>query len=463
MFVFRALFLVSAMCVIAIYELTLPIKYKVLAFIVGLPYLPVALVRAGFNRRRIMIVTVQHCGICFVKLGQLLAMRHGLVGEDIADRLKSLLADLPPVNNAEILKVLRRNFNGLHRFKYIKPIPIATASIAQVYKGTLNTGEDVAIKVLKPNVYKQFETDMSLAKMVAKMIDRRLPKLRSLKLVDMMREFEATISKEFMLIMEAASMDEFAEKMKGRLNGHVMPRVIWDMTTAEVLTMTWIDGENLSCASVGTLNSFSLDVREKLAEDFLNGFFEQTYGVGLFHADMHAGNIMLTTLGGVPKIALIDFGCTVLLQEKDRLYLASIFYAFVNRKYDYIAQLHNDAGYIDDSIDLRSFALSCRIIGEKFLQRPAGEINTSAMLDEFLQVIQRLGIKSQPSLLFFQRSMMLSESIAKLLNPNIDIWVVAKPWFAKWYSKNLTLDAVIKSKIKSFAGRVKKFAIDGNL
>ena len=139
---------------------------------------------------------------------------------------------------------------------------------------------------------------------------------------------------------------------------------------------------------------------------------------------------MLTEIAGVPKIALIDFGCTVLLQEKDRLYLASIFYAFVNRKYDYIAQLHTDAGYIDDSIDLRSFALSCRIIGEKFLQRPAGEINTSAMLDEFLQVIQRLGIKSQPSLLFFQRSMMLSESIAKLLNPNVDIWLVAKPWFA---------------------------------
>ena len=315
----------------------------------------VRIARFGTRQPRIpdYAAAFQEIGPAAIKLGQTLATRPDLVGDEAAHNLLSLQDSLPPVPFDHIRADVERSFEAPLGavFAEIDPVPVGSASIAQVHKAVTNEGRTVAIKVLRPGIRERFAKDIDTYEWAAAHLEALGGEARRLRPRLTIANFKRWTNSELDLRREAASASELAEAMKG-FEGYCVPSIDWDRTNGRVMTIEWIDG--IKIGDVAALKAAGHDLPQ-LASRLVLAFLTQAISAGFFHADMHQGNLFVRPDG---TIVAIDFGIMGRIDRRARQWLAEILYGLTTGNYRRVAEIHFEAQYVPSYHSVEEFATS---------------------------------------------------------------------------------------------------------
>ncbi|RTK93196.1 MAG: 2-polyprenylphenol 6-hydroxylase [Rickettsiales bacterium] len=378
----------------------------------------------------------QNLGPIYIKFGQSLSTRPDLVGIQVAKSLQILQDKLPPFDFSVVKDKIEARFNQKINEIFIEfdERPIAAASIAQVHKAKLRSGEMVAVKVLRPDIIPKYEKDIHFLEYCAHIIPKFLPKIKRLKPTEIIFVFRQTMQMELNFRIEAASASRIYDNFVDD-DMLCVPKIYWQYTAQDILITQWIDGVSIyDHCSISNLGIKPKNIAANIAVIFFN----QAYRDGFFHADLHPGNIIIRPNG---QVSLIDYGIVGILPESDRLAIAEILHAFLNRDYIRVAHIHKRVNYIPQNTNLDYFAQSCRAIAEPIIGLAINDISIGNLLGQLFKVTEEYGMEMQPQLLLLQKTMVMVEGIGQSLDPNINMWQLAEPWIKKWAAKNLSPEA----------------------
>ena len=378
-------------------------------------------------------------GPAYIKFGQILSTRPDVVGEGMAEQLRVLQDKLPPFST-EIAKSTVEAELGARPDQIFSSFsePVAAASIAQVHKAHLiDTGEAVAVKVLRPKIEQAFRRDIDAFYFAARMIESLSPKSRRLRPMEVIAHFEGVVMSELDLRLETSAAAEFAANTASDQGFHV-PQARWELTSRRVMTLDWADG--IPLGDNDALDQANHD-RTQLAEKVMTTFLSHALRDGFFHADMHQGNLQVAANG---DLVALDFGIMGRIDEYTRRVYAEILIGFIRKDYRRVAEVHFEAGYVPKDRDVDEFALALRAVGEPIFGMDASHISMGRLLSYLFEVTQRFGMETRTELILLQRTMVVVEGVARSLDPHINIWSVARPTVEKYITDNVGPKAVIR-------------------
>ncbi|MDA8585797.1 2-polyprenylphenol 6-hydroxylase [Rhodobacteraceae bacterium] len=378
-------------------------------------------------------------GPAYIKFGQILSTRADLVGGGLADELRVLQDKLPPFSTAIAKQTVEAEFGRpLGEVFSDFSEPVAAASIAQVHKAhLLETGEAVAVKVLRPRIEQAFRRDIDAFYFAARMIEVLSPGSRRLRPLDVVTHFESVVMGELDLRLETASADEFAHNTKDDVGFHV-PRARWDLSSRRVMTLEWADG--IPMGDIDAIDKAGHD-RAQMAEKVLATFLSHALRDGYFHADMHQGNLQIAANG---DLVALDFGIMGRIDEYTRRVYAEILIGFIRKDYQRVAEVHFEAGYVPADRDVDEFARALRAVGEPIFGMDASRISMGRLLSYLFEVTDRFGMETRTELILLQRTMVVVEGVARSLDPHINIWSVARPTVERYLVDSVGPKAVIR-------------------
>ena len=322
---------------------------------------------------------LEDLGPIFIKFGQMLSTRRDLLADDIADELQGLQDNVPPFPGDQAKKIIQKAFGKTvtELFETFEEQPLASASIAQVHAAVLKTGEDVVVKVLRPDILPVIKRDISLLYIIAELAAKYSSQLRRLRPVEVVAEYEKTIIDELDLLREAANASQLRRNFEGS-NDLYVPEIYWDYVRKNVLVMERIYGTPIR--DTEALVEQQTDM-ERLAAMGVEIFFTQVFTHNFFHADMHPGNIFVDTDNPkAPKYIAVDFGIMGTLSQTDKRYLAENFLAFFQRDYYKVAKLHVESGWVPSHTRVDEFESAIRSVCEPIFEKPLKEISFGQLL-----------------------------------------------------------------------------------
>lgn len=386
----------------------------------------------------------QAIGPAAIKLGQTLATRPDIVGEEAAANLLTLQDSLPPVRFEDVAKVIESSFERPLNVLYqrIEEKPVGSASIAQVHKAVTIRGETVAVKVLRPGIREQFARDIDTYEWAAAHLEALGGEAKRLRPRLVIANFNRWTLRELDLRREAASASELAEAMHA-MPGYSIPEVDWDRTNGRVLTIGWIDGIKISDRSALIAAGHDLP---SIARRLVLAFLRQAISAGFFHADMHQGNLFVRADG---TIIAIDFGIMGRIDRRARAWLAEILYGLTTGNYRRVAEIHFEAQYVPSYHSVDEFATALRAVGEPMRGKPVSELSVGQMLDGLFAITRDFDMQTQPHLLLLQKTMVMVEGIATQLDPSINLWDTAAPYVREWIRDELGPEAAIADRIRT--------------
>lgn len=383
-------------------------------------------------------------GPAYIKFGQVLSTRPDVVGDDMARQLRVLQDKLPPFSveeaKAEVEKELGLRVDDV--FSSFSE-PVAAASIAQVHKATIRaTGEYVAVKVLRPNVERAFKQDVDAFYLAAWIADFLAPGARRLRPIDVIEHFDGVVQGELDLRLESSSASEFRANTEND-EGFQLPEIKWDLSARRVMTLGWADGVPMG-------DNDAIDAaghnRRELGERVLQLFLTHALRDGFFHADMHQGNMKVAPNG---NIIAYDFGIMGHIDEYTRRVYAEILYGFIRKDYKRVAEVHFEAGYVPPDRDVDEFARALRAVGDPIFGMDASKISMGRLLSYLFEVTERFGMETRTELILLQRTMVVVEGVARSLNPQINIWEVARPIVSGYIQQSIGPKAVLSDLAKT--------------
>ncbi|WP_428969949.1 2-polyprenylphenol 6-hydroxylase [Sphingomonas sp. Xoc002] len=384
----------------------------------------------------------QAIGPAAIKLGQTLATRPDLVGDDAAHDLLRLQDQLPPVPFATICAAMEASMGRppSHFFSSIEEVPVGAASIAQVHRAVTNDGRTVAVKVLRPGVEEDFARAIDTYQWAAAQVEGMSGEAARLRPRLTVENFRRWTLRELNFRREAASASELAEAMTAEPD-FMVPQIDWARSTAKVLTVEWIDGIKLSNRQALVEAGYDLP---HLAQTLVRAFLRQAIAEGFFHADMHQGNLF--ALPG-NKIAAIDFGIMGRIDRRARVWLAEILYGLITGNYKRVAEIHFEAGYVPAHHNVAEFATALRAVGEPMRGLPVKDMSIGMMLDGLFSITRDFDMVTQPHLLLLQKTMVMVEGVATSLDPDINLWDSAAPFVREWIRTELGPEAKIADRL----------------
>ena len=380
-----------------------------------------------------LCIALQGMGTTFIKLGQFLATRPDIIGEEVAINLAKLQDRVPAFDLYEAKKIIKKEI-GEKQFKNIIEIsePIAAASIAQVHLAKIkneNQEKQVAIKILRPDIEKLFNEELDALMLFAYIIQNTIKKAKRLKLIEVVHLLREITNIEMDLRFEAAAANELHENTKLD-QGFNVPQIYWNYTTKKILTLDKVNG--VSIREHKKLLDQGVDLK-KLAECLIQHFMKQAVRDGFFHGDMHQGNLFVDVKG---NIIPVDFGIMGRLDKHNRKFLAEILYGFIKRDYIKVAEVNFQAGLVPQDASKEEFAQALRSVGEPIFGQTIKDISGGNLLSQLFEITEKFNMPTQPSLLLLQKTMVVVEGVARKLYPETNIWEISKPVLEDWL-KNL--------------------------
>jgi ubiquinone biosynthesis protein len=387
-------------------------------------------------------MALESLGPIFVKFGQVLSTRRDLLPHDVAEELARLQDDVPPFPSAVAIAEIER---GLGRridevFSEFDAEPVASASIAQVHFARLHDGTEVAVKVLRPGMASVIDKDLALLRTAGSLAVRLSADARRLRPLDVIDEFDHYLHDELDLVREAANANQlrrnFADSTLLRI-----PEMYWDHCAQNVIVMQRVRG--IPIGRIDRLREAGIDLK-KLSRDGVEIFFTQVFRHGFFHADMHPGNILVGDAGeDFNRYIALDFGIVGTLSEFDKNYLAQNFLAFFRRDYRRVAELHVESGWVPASTRVEELEGAVRATCEPFFDRPLREISLGLVLLRLFQASRRFNVSIQPQLVLLQKTLLNIEGLGRQLDPDLDLWVTAKPILERWMAEQIGAQGLI--------------------
>lgn len=387
---------------------------------------------------------LEDLGPIFIKFGQMLSTRRDLLADDIADELQRLQDNVPPFSNKKAKELIEKAYGGsvVELFESFEDQPLASASIAQVHGAVLKTGEDVVVKVLRPDVVPVIKRDISLLYIIAELAAKYSSQLRRLRPVEVVEEYEKTILDELDLMREAANASQLKRNFEGS-NDLYVPAIHWDFVRKNVLVMERVYGTPIR--DTQSLIDQGTDM-ERLAAMGVEIFFTQVFSHNFFHADMHPGNIFVDTDNPKrPKYIAVDFGIMGTLSQTDKRYLAENFLAFFQRDYYKVAKLHVESGWVPSHTRVDEFESAIRSVCEPIFEKPLKEISFGQLLLRLFQTARRFNMEVQPQLVLLQKTLLNIEGLGRQLYPDLDLWKTAKPFLERWMEEQVGAKAMLRN------------------
>ena len=420
-------------------ELLLPARARVLGRLVRL--FAGRQARIGRPGQR-MARVLERLGPVAIKLGQVMSTRADIFGGEMAEDLGRLRDRLEPFPTdqarAEVERSLGRSVESL--YASFGP-PVAAASLAQAHPATLLDGRKVAVKVLRPRIERRILDDIDTLALAARFARYLGAQARRLEPEALAATVARSLQLELDLRFEAAGASELAEVMARDGYMHA-PEVIWAGVGKRVLTLTWAEGLPLSEAAA--LEQPGLN-RKVLADNLIRAFLAQALDHGVFHADLHEGNLFVAAPS---RLTAVDFGIIGRLGKRERRYLAEILYGFLERNYRQVAQSHFDAGYVPAHHSVDSFAQALRAVGEPIFGHKAQDVSMGVVLAQLFEITALFDMRLRPELVLLQKTMMVTEGVARRLDPDHDIWKAADPVVRRYILRELAPPARIRQLVE---------------
>jgi len=410
-----------------------PIRY--LAYLSPTYWLQRAKEPRGVRIRR----TLEDLGPIYVKFGQTLSTRKDLLPEDIAEELVKLQDRVPPFSAETARAIIEEQLGQTveEAFDEFNSQPLASASVAQVHTAKLKSGEQVIVKVLRPDIEGKIHSDVGLLYELARLAERFWSDARRLRAMEVVAEFEKTILDELDLLREAANASAIRNNFKGSDSLYI-PEIHWPLTRRKVMVMERIHG--VPIGDMQALRAGKADFK-KLAERGVEIFFTQVFRDNFFHADMHPGNIFVDL---PDKYLAVDFGIVGSLSDSDQRYLAENFLAFFNHDYRKVARMHIESGWVPPSTRLEEFEAAIRSVCEPIFEKPLKDISFGLLLLRLFQTARRFDMVVQPQLVLLQKTLLNIEGLGRELYPDLDLWQTAKPFLEDWFKQRMGPAAKVK-------------------
>lgn len=391
----------------------------------------------------------EHLGPVAIKLGQVLATRADIFGIQFAQDLGRLKDKLPPFPleeaRAEIERSLGRPVESLF---HDLGAPVAAASLAQAHPAWLADGRKVAVKVLRPGVERRVARGLDSMRLGAKLVNRFVEPARRLEPQAFVEIIARALSLELDMRLEAAAASELAEVMAK--DGYMSaPAIVWDGVGKRVLTLEWAAGLPMTDPALEALPGLDKDA---LADKVVRAFLIQALDHGVFHADLHEGNLFADAPA---QITAIDFGIVGRLGPAERRYLAEILWGFISRDYDRISRVHFEAGYVPPHHSVDTFAQALRAVGEPVIGRQASQVSMGRLLGQLFEITALFDMHMRPELVLLQKTMVSVEGVARRLNPDHDLWEAAKPVVERWIKRELGPQAQIRETVEEALATLK--------
>ena len=368
-------------------------------------------------------------GPIFVKLGQTISTRKDLLSDEIANELVKLQDNVTPFDGNTAKKIIEKELGKSTEdiFSSFETKPMASASIAQVHPAKLKTGEEVIVKVVRPDIKEKIIQDISLMKKIASYLDGLSSDFKRMHLIDIVNDYEMVIYDELNLIKEAASAKQIKKNFSGASFIYI-PTVHCTYLTSRVMVMERIYGIPINNKDKLAKEGISF---EEIAEKSVELFFVQVFEHNFFHADMHPGNIFIQKNNDTFRFVLIDFGIMGSLSEFDKKYLAENFIAVFNRDYARVAKLHVECEWVPKDTNVPSLESAIRENCECMLDKPIKDVSLSDIIVNLFDTARRFKLEVQPQLILMQKTLLYTEGLGREFNPELDLWNTSRPILEK--------------------------------
>lgn len=397
---------------------------------------------------------LEDLGPIFVKFGQVLSTRRDLMPPDVADELAKLQDRVPPFDSDLAIAQIKLSL-GAHPeelFASFERDPVASASIAQVHFATLKNGREVAVKVLRPGMKKSIDEDVALMHIAADWVERLWSDGKRLKPKEVVAEFDKYLHDELDLMREAANGSQLRRNF-AQTDLLAVPEMFWDYCSSSVIVMERMHGIPISQKE--RLVAAGIDLK-KLSRDGVEIFFTQVFRDGFFHADMHPGNILVSTDPATfGRYIALDFGIVGTLNDFDKDYLSQNFLAFFRRDYKRVAEAHIESGWAPKDTRIDELESAVRACCEPIFDRPLKDISFGQVLLRLFQTSRRFNVEVQPQLVLLQKTLLNIEGLGRQLDPDLDLWKTAKPYLESWMKEQVGWQGLVE-RLKSEAPRFSK-------
>jgi ubiquinone biosynthesis protein len=355
---------------------------------------------------------------------------------DVADEL-ALLQDRVPSFDPDLAVAQITKSLGAHPdqlFASFERIPVASASIAQVHFATLKDGREAAVKVLRPGMKETIDRDVALMKIAAGWLEFLWADGKRLKAKEVVGEFDKYLHDELDLMREAANGSQLRRNFADS-DLLIVPEMYWDYCSPSVIVMERMRGIPIS--QTDKLKEAGVDLG-KLSRDGVTIFFTQIFRDGFFHADMHPGNILVSTdPATLGRYIALDFGIVGTLNDYDKDYLSQNFLAFFRRDYKRVAEAHIESGWAPKETRVDELEAAVRACCEPIFDRPLKDISFGQVLLRLFQTSRRFNVEVQPQLVLLQKTLLNIEGLGRQLDPDLDLWKTAKPYLERWMSEQV--------------------------
>ncbi|QBF24785.1 ubiquinone biosynthesis regulatory protein kinase UbiB [Pseudomonas tructae] len=422
----------------------LPLPWWLMGLRYAMPWRWLPRKQLELSRGARLRLALQDLGPIFIKFGQLLSTRRDLLPEDIADELMLLQDRVPPFDSQHAIALIEEQLGATisEVFSRFDVEPLASASVAQVHAAKLKSGEEVVVKVVRPGLKPIIAQDLAWLFLIARGAERVSADARLLHPVEVVNDYEKTIYDELDLLREAANASQLKRNFEGSEMMYV-PQVYWDWCRPKVLVMERIYG--IQVTDLATLADQRTDMK-MLAERGVEIFFTQVFRDSFFHADMHPGNIFVSTIKPwSPQYIAIDCGIVGSLTPEDQDYLARNLFAFFKRDYRRVAQLHIDSGWVPAQTKLNEFEAAIRTVCEPIFEKPLKDISFGQVLMRLFQTARRFNMEVQPQLVLLQKTLLNIEGLGRQLYPDLDLWSTAQPFLERWMRERVSPKTLLQN------------------
>ena len=369
---------------------------------------------------------LEELGPTYIKLGQLLSMRHDIIPPEYAAEFSKLQDDVPHFDFEEVEVIIKEELGHPieELFDNFDKKPLACASIGQVHRAKIKNGDNVVVKVQRPGIKEVIESDLDIMYSMAKLVNELIPESRLYRPIEIVDELSRSMLEEIDYTQEGWNTDRFAYNFRDNTQIHI-PKVYWDYTNKRVLTLEYIKG--IKASHVDLLDKQGLD-RSKIALVVGEAFMQQVFDDGFFHADLHPGNILIMADGNV---AFLDFGMTGhLSSEMSDMFLDGLT-ALVKGDSSLLVELSRDMGCIDYHVDARSLKVDIEYFLSKYYGRAQKNLDASVVIEEFIGILREHQVIIPHNIALLVRGMVAVEGFGLVINPNFNITELIEPYAKK--------------------------------